>query len=112
MNCKTWAEKEYDRRVAEWLASGAPKGMEPYKIKRPSRLRGKDAIARWIARRVPNYMVGWRDLETGSLITMGYGPADQLYALHWWQMLRLVSFRGMLYMGDTHFPTTQMSEGW
>jgi hypothetical protein len=104
-NCRSWARRELARREAEWEARGMPKGYEPYELKRRTRLRGLDPLARWIARRVRHSLVAWRDLDTGQLITMSYGPADRAYALHWWQMLRLISFRGVVTEGDTYRPT-------
>lgn len=100
-NCWLWARRELSRREREWRDRGSPAGMEPYLISRPTRLRGRDWLADQIAKRVRHYLVGWRDLQTGALLTMSYGPADRRYLLHWWEMPRVVLFRGIVTQGDS-----------
>lgn len=100
-NCYLWAKREHARREREWRDAGSPLGMEPYIMKRPTRLRGGDRLADWIARRVRHYLVGWRDLETGDLLTMSFGPADKRYRLRWWELPRVILFHGVVSQGDT-----------
>lgn len=104
-NCYLWAKRELARREREWRKAGSPPGLEPYQLTRPTRLRGNDWLADWIARRVRHYLVGWRDLQTGTLRTISYGPADKRYRLHWWEMPRVLLFSGRIVEGDTHLPT-------
>ncbi len=92
--------------MSAWRARGRPKGHEPYMTRRPTRLRGKDWLAKCIADRVSHYLVGWRDLDTGEHLMESFCPAERAYALHWWQMLRVLIFEGVVVSGDTHHPTT------
>lgn len=75
--------------------------MEPWIRIRPTRLRGADRLADWVARRVRHYLVGWRDIQTGEKLEMSYGPADRRYRLHWWELPHVLLFRGVVTPGDT-----------
>ena len=81
-NCLLWAVAEYTRQIGAWLRVGAPKGIEPHFITRPSRL------APWY---VPHFQVERWD-GTGW-VREGFAPVDKS-PLPWWQLWRVVRFVG------------------
>lgn len=89
-NCRLYAWWRYRHMHREWVRAGMPRGREPYRWKRPSRLN-----PRWIT----HHGVGWRDSASDMMALESFVPRENV-DLPWWRLWQCLLFPGRVVRGD------------